>query len=46
MKNPIIGLTNLKVFLDNLKIEIQKAEDKAKAFATEKTGESNTQLLG
>ena len=46
MKNPIIGLSNLKVFLDNLKIEIQKAEDKAKAFATEKTGESNTQLLG
>ena len=46
MKNPIIGLSNLKVFLDNLKIEIQKAEDKAKAFATEKNGESNTQLLG
>ena len=46
MKNPIIGLSNLKVFLDNLKIEIQKAEDKAKAFATEKNSESNTQLLG
>ena len=32
--------------MDNLKIEIQKAEDKAKAFATEKNSESNTQLLG
>ena len=41
MQNPLIGLDNLKTFLDNLKLEIQKAEDKAKEFATEKNNEQD-----
>ena len=44
MQNPFIGLDNLKTFLDNLKIEIQKAEDKAKAFATEKNTEQDSDV--
>lgn len=41
MQNPLIGLDNLKTFLDNLKLEIQKAEDKAKQFTTEKNNEQD-----
>ena len=44
MQNPLIGLDNLKTFLDNLKLEIQKAEDKAKQFATDKNSEQDADV--